>query len=186
MREMGRRGMLRMFVVVSLVALAVVGLGGCRPATAAELQDWGTRTYAGTTKAQAYRASLAALRSLGYDIAATDNAAQIRTAPKLVTVTATGSQYSAQAVENSLAWDIDVTGSPQGIVIHATPRGYSAGQAVDGTHLQASYMKKAFETLFGEIERDLGVVGPAPPATKAASGARNTASRDGVSPAAHR
>lgn len=141
-------------------AASVLALTGCRPATAAELQDWGTRTYAGTTTAQALRASLTALRSLGYDIAATDSASQIKTAPKLVSVTATGGQYSAQAVSDSLAWDVDIRPSAQGIVIHAAARGYTAGQAVDATHLNASYMKKAFETLFDEIERDLGVVAP--------------------------
>ena len=161
----------------ALVALAIVcataPMVACRPVTAAELQDWGTRTYAGTTKAAAFKASFSAVRALGYDVASVDaGAGQVRTAPKLVVVTASGSQYSAQAVEQSLAWDIDVTQGSQGIVVHATPRGYSAGQAIPATRLSASYAKQAFETLFGEIERDMGVVPPGAGGTGGAGGAR--------------
>jgi hypothetical protein len=151
---------------IALAALAVTSLPGCmRPATAAEMQDWGTRTYAGTTKAAAFKATWAAVRSLGYDVATVDaGAAQLRTAPKVVVVTVTGNQYAAQAAASAIAWDLDVTTSSAGIVIHASPRGYSGGQAVPQSQMSASYLKRAFETLFSEIERDMGVV---PPATSA-------------------
>jgi hypothetical protein len=142
--------------------VATLSLVACRTVTPAELHDWGTRTYAGTTKAAAFKASFDAVRTLGYDVATADaGAGQIRTAPKVVVVTASGNQYGATAVANSLAWDIDVTQGSQGIDVHATPRGYSAGQSIPPTRMSASYAKQAFETLFGEIERDMGVAAPA-------------------------
>jgi hypothetical protein len=153
-------------IALASMVMTVTCLVGCmRPATAAELQDWGTRTYAGTTKAAAFKATWAAVRSLGYDVATADaSAGQLRTAPKVVVVTVSGNQYGAQAAANAIAWDLDVTTSAAGIVIHASPRGYSGGQAVPQSQMSASYLKRAFETLFGEIERDLGVVPPAAPA----------------------
>jgi hypothetical protein len=148
---------------IALGVMAVTSLPGCmRPATAAELQDWGTRTYAGTTKAAAFKATWAAVRSLGYDVATVDkNAGQLHTAPKVVAVTVVGNQYAAQANESAIAWDLDVTSSAAGIVVHATPRGYSGGQSVPQSQMSASYLQRAFETLFSEIERDMGVVPPA-------------------------
>ena len=150
-----------LFAPLALLSLTL--LAACRTVTPAELQDWGTRTYAGTTKPAAFKASMSAVRALGYDIASTDAGTfQLRTAPKLVNVVASGSSYGAQAVDNSMAWDIDVSDSAAGVVVHATPRGYSGGQSIPATKFSQSYAKKAFETLFGEIEHDMGVVPAAP------------------------
>lgn len=135
-------------------------LVGCgRPATPAELQDWGTRTYSGTSKAAAFKACVTAVRTQGYDVVTADaGLGQVRTAPKTVSVTAVAtSSYTAAATSNQLAWDLDVTTSPAGTVVHATPRGYSAGQEVPATKMNSAYVKKALETLFSEIERDMGV-----------------------------
>jgi hypothetical protein len=155
------RLLVRLFLFCSIAAFSLLLLNGCRTVTPAELQDWGTRTYAGTTTAAAFKASNSAVRALGYDVASSDaGSGQLRTAPKVVVVTASGNEYSATAVSNSLAWDIDVSQGSQGVVIHATPRGYSAGQSIPATKFSASYAKKAFETLFSEIEHDLGVAPP--------------------------
>jgi hypothetical protein len=151
----------------AFLATACIAVTACaRAATPAELQDWGTRTYAGTSRAAAFKACVTAVRSLGYDVAMLDaNAGRVRTAPKVVLVTVVGNQYSAQAASSSLAWDIDIGASADGIVIHATPRGYHADQEVPATSMNAAYFKKAFETLFSEIERDMGVVPAAPAAS---------------------
>jgi hypothetical protein len=162
---------LLLVLVLTAIALAPTCLLGCaRPATAAELQEWGTRTYAGTSRSAAFKATWAAVRSLGYDVAAVNpGAGQLHTAPKVVAVTVVGNQYAAQAAESSIAWDLDVTTSAAGIVIHATPRGYQAGQAMPQSQMSASYLQRAFETLFSEIERDMGVVGTSAPAQAAAA-----------------
>ena len=154
---------LRSLFFLLVLGLAVPLVSGCRPITPAELQEWGTRTYAGTSVGAAYKATLTAVRSQGYDIASADGGSgQIKTAPKVMVVVVSGGQYSAAAASNSIAWDFDVKSSPQGVTIHATPRGYSAGQSVPTSQMSASYMKKAFATIFDEIERNLGVAPPAP------------------------
>jgi len=175
---MSPRALARLFATLLVLALCVLGSSGCQMMTPAQAQEWGTRTYAGTTVAAAYRATLTAVRSQGYDIAATDASnGQIKTAPKVMVVVVSGSQYSAAAASNSLAWDFDITSGAAGITIHATPRGYSAGQTVPPDHMSAGYMKKAFATLFDEIERDLGVV-PAQPGASAAPAAASAGTAD--------
>lgn len=161
-------GLARAAIVAACLAFAPVVVAGCaRPVTPAELQDWGTRTYAGTSRGATFKACVTAVRTLGYDVASADaGSGQLRTAPKVVAVTVVGNQYAAQAASTSIAWDIDVGTSSDGIVVHATPRGYQADQEIPSSQMNAAYAKRAFETLFSEIERDMGIV-PTPPAQSA-------------------
>jgi hypothetical protein len=144
--------------------------------TPAELDRYGTRTYAGTTRDQMMRATVGALKSLGYDVVSVDEAAgRVKTAPKLVVVNAAAtSRYTAQGVESTMAWTVDVTNGGSGVVVHASPRGYTAGQAVEATNLNADYMERAFTTLFDEIQSEVpssvhGKQAAAPPAALDAS-----------------
>lgn len=129
----------------------------CAPAlTPSDVERNGTRTYAGTTREQALRASVAALRSLGYETALVDEGAgRVKSAPKLLVVHASGSRYSARATGSSLAWDIDVSTGNRGAVVRARPRAYEGGQSVPPSKMNGEYMKRLYETLFTEIESNL-------------------------------
>lgn len=144
-----------------VLVCAVVGVGlaqtACAPPlTAADIEEFGTRTYAGTTRRQAFRATVGALKSLGYETAVVDEAAgRIKSAPKLLVVHASGSRYSARATGSSLAWDIDVTAASGAAVVHARPRGDEGGQSIPIERMNGEYIKRVYETLFTEIESNL-------------------------------
>jgi hypothetical protein len=126
------------------------------PLTPAELDRNENHSYPGRSRAQVYRATATALRSLGYEITlADDGAGRIKTAPKLITATAHGSGSGAVATENSVAWNIDVTSASGGAALRAEPRGYSGGQVVPPNQINGMYLKKLFATLYGEIDSDL-------------------------------
>lgn len=148
---------LRPLLLASSLAVAALAPTACAPAlTAADIEQYGTRTYAGTTRSQAFRATVVALKSLGYETAAADEGAgRIKSAPMLVVVHASGSRGSARATGSSLAWDIEVTAGAGGAVIHARPRGYEGGRSIPTDRMNADYIKHTYETLFGEIESNL-------------------------------
>jgi hypothetical protein len=136
------------------LVLAAVACG--RTVTPAELRDFEARTYSSHSKSQVYKATLIALRSQGYEIVATDGENRIKTGPKLVVVhAARTSSSTAIASGDSVAWTIDVAPEPKGTSVHAEPRLYSGGQAVDATRLNYSYAQRLFATLYGEIEQNL-------------------------------
>ncbi len=136
---------------------AALGSTACAPPlTAADIEEFGTRTYPGTPRSQAFRSSVAALRSLGYETAVVEEGTgRIKSVPKLLVVHASGSQYGARATGSSLAWDIEVTGGKGMTTIHASPRGYEGGQSIPISRMNSEYMKRTYETLFTEIESNL-------------------------------
>lgn len=142
---------------VHLVVGLVLALTACAPAlTPADIDQYGTRTYAATSRAQAFRAAVSALRSLGYETAVVDESAgRIKTTPKLLVVHASGNQYGARATGSSLAWDVDVTASSATAVVSARPRGYEGGQSIPISRMNAEYIKRTYETLFTELESNL-------------------------------
>lgn len=145
------------------LALFVSFLGGCRLITPAELEQFGTRKYDGRSKATVMKATIAALRSQGYEIASVDDdAGRVKTGPKVVVVTAASTGYgTAAATASELAWTIDVEGQSSGAVVHALPRGYQGGNEIEATKFNYDYARKAFATLFSEIDSEMPHVGSA-------------------------
>jgi hypothetical protein len=138
--------------------------------TPAELAQHESHPYPGHSKSQVFSAATSALRSLGYEIVTSDAASgRIKTAPKLVTVTAYGSSSTAVASGNSLAWTLDVSSGDDGAMLHAEPRGYSAGQLVEASRMNGSFLERSFETLYGEIDEDMPGAGAKPAATPSTS-----------------
>ena len=122
----------------------------------AQLEQHEAHAYPGHTKAQVFSAATSALRSLGYEIVTSDAATgRIKTAPKLVTVTAYGSSSTAVASDNSLAWTLEVSSGADGALLHAEPRGYTAGNLVDASRMNGSFLERSFATLYGEIDDDM-------------------------------
>ncbi|MBS2028068.1 MAG: hypothetical protein JST54_09215 [Deltaproteobacteria bacterium] len=137
--------------------VAPLMLAACfTPLTQQDVDQYGTRAYPHASKSQAYHASLAALKSLGYETAVTEpGSGRIKTAPKILVVHAHGSSTVASATESSLAWDIDVSPGARGSIVRARPRGYEGGQALSLDKMNADYMKRTYDTLFAEIESNL-------------------------------
>ena len=150
----------RVRMLIRTVAAAVVAgalLVACgMPMSPAQLAQHETHPYPGRTKSQVFTAATSALRSLGYEIVTSDAASgRIKTAPKLVTVTAYGSSSTAVASDNSLAWTLEVSGDGDGAMLHAEPRGYTAGNLVEASRMNGSFLERSFATLYGEIEDDM-------------------------------
>jgi hypothetical protein len=145
----------------SLLALAFVALvsaAGCgRPVTADELDRLEARSYQGRSRGEVLRATVTALRSLGYEVVSVDQTAgRVKTAPKLVVVhAARTSSGAAIASGDAVAWTIDVSAARGAAQLHAEPRLYSAGQNVEATRLNEAYAQRLFATLYGEIESSL-------------------------------
>lgn len=138
---------------IAVVALA----GGCasapqeRVATAAEIDQFGTKTYPGYTKEEVQQAALTALKIQGYEVVSTDP--RIRTSPKLVhvssTATYTETSASAQTFGESVAWDIDIADAQGAPKLHAVPRA-----SVNGVAMEQMYYGYAQRT-FGELMKDI-------------------------------
>ena len=145
--------LVRLFVFLA----SVVMLAGCgRTVTPEELDHYESRSFAGDKK-QVYRATVTALRSLGYEVVASEETSgRVKTAPKIVNVQAAAtSRYTAVAASNTIAWTITVTPGPNGAVVHAEPRLYSAGNSVEATQLNSDYADRTFNTLYDEIQSNL-------------------------------
>jgi hypothetical protein len=141
-----------------LFVVLCVALAGCgRTVTPAELDRYETRTYAGHSRAEAFHATVTALKSLGYEIALADeDSGRVKTAPKIVAVHAAAvSSYHAVATGDAVAWTVDVASADGGATVHAVPRPYSAGQALEPTRLNADFADRTFRTLYAEIESNL-------------------------------
>jgi hypothetical protein len=137
-------------------AVAGFVLAGCaRTITAEQVKALGKRSYAGRSRADLVSASAIALKTLGYTVVVADaESGMVKTAPKPLVATASGTATSAVAVTNDLAWMIEVTAEGDGVAVQATPRASSGGQAYEGPFV-ADYMEKAIVDLFKEIESNL-------------------------------
>lgn len=145
--------LLRGFLVLCALAMCI---GCARSLTAADIQEHGTRRFAGHAQREVTGASIAALRTLGFDVAVADqNGGHVKSAPKLLQVYAVGGPYSATALRDELAWSIDVSSAPDGVLVYARPRAFRNGQAMDDSEMNADYMERAFADLFREIESNL-------------------------------
>jgi hypothetical protein len=144
--------------VLALAFVALVSATGCgRTVTPDELDRLEARSYEGHGKAEVLKATVTALRSLGYEVVSVDKASgRIKTAPKTVVVhAARTSSSTAVATGDAVAWTIDVSAASGGARMHAEPRLYSAGQNVEATRLSETYAQRLFSTLYGEIDTSL-------------------------------
>jgi hypothetical protein len=145
-------------------AIAATTLAACmRTITPDEIEQHGTKPYPGKSQAQVMKASVVALKTLGFEVVVADAASgKVKTAPKTIQVSAVGGAYSATAIEDALSWTLDVDAASNGSVIHAHPRSYRNGQPLDERNLGYNYMNRAFTDLFKEIDDNLpgGVTRP--------------------------
>ena len=127
-----------------------------RSITPAEIDHNGTKTFYGRDAGSVGRASVAALRTLGFDVVVTDMVAgKIKTAPKVVAVHAVGNQYAATALQDSLAWTVELVRASDGTVVRLHPRFFRNGQPIDNSQIAAAPMNRAFVDLFREIDENL-------------------------------
>jgi ABC-type uncharacterized transport system auxiliary subunit len=162
---MTRTKSLRRALLCAAALLAAPTLTACLPTiTAAEITQLGTRAYPRQSPGQLLKASTVALKTLGFQIAVVDpGALRVKTAPKVQQVHAVGGAYSASTIADSLAWTIDVSVDHGVAVVHAQPRAFRNGLPLDETNITATYMERAFDQLFREIEENLpGYVRAAP------------------------
>ncbi len=153
MHRSGRPGS-SLFVAATLLA-SLVGACGL-PLSPADLARDENHYIPARSRAQVYRATVTALRTLGYQIVVSDEASgKIKTAPKVVTATAYGNGYGAVATENAIGWIIDVTVVQGGALVHAEPRGYTGGQVVLASNMNGQYLEGLFGTLYQEIDTDV-------------------------------
>ena len=88
------------------LAVAATTLPACmRTITPDEIAQRGTKPYPGKSPAQVMKASVVALKTLGFDVVAADGG-KVKTAPKTIQVTAVGGAYSASSYEDALAWTL--------------------------------------------------------------------------------
>lgn len=160
-----RRGVGSLLLSAVLLAVAASSSAGCAPRTItpAEIERNGTKTYYGRDAGQVTRATVTALQTLGYEVVVADVAGgKVKTSPKVVAVHAIGNKYSATALQDSLAWTIDLVKASDGTVVSLHPRFFRNGQPVDESQISADPMNKAFADLFREIDDNLPAGGGAP------------------------
>jgi hypothetical protein len=147
----------RFLLALLLACCSVIGattVSGCatrRVATAAEMQQLGSRKYSGRSRDEVVQAAVTALRLQGYEVITTEP--RIRTAPKPVAVTAYGGNGSAQSFTESVAWDIEVDGDGTSAALHATPRASVNGQPMDQVFYE--WAERTFNELMKEIDASL-------------------------------
>jgi hypothetical protein len=140
-----------------MVALSLLVAGCGRTVTPAELEAYEQHGYAGQSRGAVFKATVTALRSLGYDVVLADaSSGRVKTAPKVVVVHAARTSSSTAIVAgDSVAWTVDVSGDTHGARVHAEPRLYSAGQSVPPERLNQEFADKMFSTLYSEIATNL-------------------------------
>jgi hypothetical protein len=136
---------------------ASLALAGCAvPLTPAELAQYEAHSYPARSKAQVYKATETALKSLGYEIVVGDQAAgKLKTAPKVVAATAYGNSYGAVATESAIAWVVDLAPGDGATTMHAEPRGFYGGQPMPPSQMNGAYMKKLFDNFYAEVNDNL-------------------------------
>jgi hypothetical protein len=135
-----------------LAALLGAGCFASRPvATPADLDRLGTRHYADRAREEVTAGAVTALKVLGYEVITTDP--RIRTSPKDVATTATGTRSSAQTYTEAVAWDIDVQAEGAGSVLRATPRASVNGQPMEQVYV--SWAETNYAQLMKEIDASL-------------------------------
>jgi len=129
------------------------------PLTPAQLAQRGTRSYSNLTREQATEASAAALATLGFEVTVTDvSAGVVKTAPKVMHVTAVGGYGYASAIEDGLAWSIQVDSAGKDAVVHCTPRAFRNGAEMYAPNVWvAEAIDDKFRDFWHELDGDLHV-----------------------------
>ena len=144
---MSTRRMATLLACVGL-GMAVSSCATARLATPADMQQLGNRTFPGHSVDQITKAAIVALRMQGYEVV-TGDAPRIRTAPKLIAMAAAGSRTYAQAYDQSVAWDLDVTSAGDGAVVNAKMRATMNGAPMEQVYYD--WVKTNTDTLFKDI-----------------------------------
>lgn len=177
----GRRAWMAGLAAVA-TAMVVAAATGCVSYTVlgpAELQQRGTRSFAGVSREAAVEASAVALESLGYRV--TQRAADaglVKTAPKEIFAEAhtdtdvkrspisdrvSGAESTTTVQRDALAWTLRITPSGDGVTILATPRAYRNGDEIDDPNaFVAEVMDPKFAALWREVGDSMGTAQPAP------------------------
>jgi hypothetical protein len=142
-----------------LLAAAAPACGGpsYHPLTPAQLAQRGTRRYPNLTREQATKASAAALATLGFEVTVTDvSAGVVRTAPKVIQVSAVGGYGYASAIEDGLAWSVHVDSAGKDAVVHCTPRAFRNGTEMHDPNVWvAEAIDDKFRDFWHELDGDL-------------------------------
>jgi|GEM_PF-2347655 len=137
---------------ILLAALLVAGCFASRPvATPADIDRLGTRHYPDRAGDEVTAGAVTALKVLGYAVITTNP--RIRTSPRDVATTATGTTSTAQTYTEAVAWDIDVQADGAGSVLHAVPRATVNGQPMEQVYL--SWAEANYAELMKEIDASL-------------------------------
>jgi hypothetical protein len=135
-------------------------MGPSKPvATAADLERLGTRRYRDRTPEDVSKATMTALKLLGYEVVVSEP--RIRTAPKAVATTAHGTaaggggvaRSSAQTFTEEVAWDIDVKADGTGASLRAVPRASVNGMPMEQVYVE--WAERTFAELMKEIDGNL-------------------------------
>jgi hypothetical protein len=119
------------------------------PLTPAELSLRGTHRYPGVARERATDACAVALATLGYQVTLKEpESGVIKTAPKVIMVSATGGPGYANATEDGLAWSVDVEQAGSDSVVHATPRGFRNGTEM---HEENMWVAEAIDGKFDDL-----------------------------------
>jgi hypothetical protein len=129
------------------------------PMTAAEVREHGTRRYAHLPPDKVTQACATALDTLGYRVTVS-RVGLVKTAPKVVMTSASGSYGYATATEDSLAWTVSVrTVGPEAVVV-AQPRGYRNGTEMVGERVwTAQILDPKLHDLWRELDGNLEMTG---------------------------
>jgi hypothetical protein len=162
----------------AILALGSLLLGiGCRIVTPQELANFESHPYPGHSQAEVYGATVTALKSIGYEIVLADKGSfRIKTAPKVVMVHAAATSSStAVALNDTVGWNIDVLSSSDGAILHAEPRLYRGGNAVEPSTILYDFADNLFRTLYAEIDSDMPAGGSKSSASPALSASKGPA-----------
>jgi hypothetical protein len=147
-----------------------VTLTGCEPtqrlASPADLTRLGMRQYPRHQPSDVRRAIVTSLKVQGYEVVT--ETPRVRTAPKLLAIHGVRGGGVAQAVQETIAWDIDVQPAGDGTIVQARLQGAVSGEPLKGFYYE--HAERNCKALFRDLDDSLGTVeptpGPTPPSTK--------------------
>jgi hypothetical protein len=161
--------------VLGSATITMTGCMGGKVASPQLLQQIGSRRYPNRSAAELRTAVVTALKLQGYEIVT--ETPMVRTAPKLVAVTAmaSGSAFSAsaQSYGESVAWDIDIQEQAGAAAVTAKHRASVNGMAME--QVFESWAKTNYKQLFEAIDSSLPnaqASASAPASSAAATAAR--------------
>ena len=141
----------------AMVGLLVLVSGCFHMLTPTELSDRGTRVFRKVAVAKATGACAEALETLGYKVTVKDlELGRVKTAPKVIQVSAAGGNGYASMTEDALAWSVNIKTKGELVRIHAVPRGYRNGSDISQRGMPDVVIDPKFNDLWNELSSSLG------------------------------